>query len=131
MRILVNTIITKKGAGGAFQISYNFLLKTLDHSEIEWYYITSSDLEEGGMKLRKPNGDEFREEGGETVTITVEPGETGFFGLSAAGLIVSVKLSADKVTSVNGFNCPDWTWLWIIIVAILFIPLFLYPVLLT
>ena len=45
--------------------------------------ITSSDLEEGGMKLRKPNGDEFREEGGETVTITVEPGETGFFGLSA------------------------------------------------
>ena len=45
--------------------------------------ITSSDLEEGGMKLRKPNGDEFREEGGETVTVTVEPGETGFFGLSA------------------------------------------------
>jgi hypothetical protein len=45
--------------------------------------ITSSDLEEGGMKLRKPNGEEFREEGGETVTISVEPGETGFFGLSA------------------------------------------------
>ena len=44
--------------------------------------IASSDLE-GGMKLRKPNGDEFREEGGETVVITVEPGETGFFGLSA------------------------------------------------
>ena len=45
--------------------------------------ITSSDLEEGGMKLRKPNGNEFREEGGEDVTIIVEPGETGFFGLSA------------------------------------------------
>ena len=45
--------------------------------------ITSSDLEEGGMKLRKQNGDEFREEGGDTVTISVEPGETGFFGLSA------------------------------------------------
>ena len=45
--------------------------------------ITSSDLEEGGMKLRKPNGDEFREEGGDTVTISVEPGETGFFGLNA------------------------------------------------
>jgi hypothetical protein len=45
--------------------------------------IASSDLEEGSMKLRKPNGDEFREEGGETVVITVEPGETGFFGLSA------------------------------------------------
>ena len=45
--------------------------------------ITSSDLEEGGMKLRKPNGEEFREEGGETVTISVEPGEIGFFGLNA------------------------------------------------
>lgn len=44
--------------------------------------IASSDLE-SGMKLRKPNGEEFREEGGETVIITVEPGETGFFGLSA------------------------------------------------
>ena len=48
----------------------------------------------------------------------------GFFALSAAGLVVSVKLSADKVTSINGFNCPDWTWLWIIVVTILFIPLF-------
>ena len=48
----------------------------------------------------------------------------GFFALSSAGLVVSIKLSADKVTSINGFNCPDWTWLWIIVVAILFIPLF-------
>lgn len=48
----------------------------------------------------------------------------GFFALSAAGLVVSIKLSADKVTSINGFNCPDWTWLWIIVVAILFVPLF-------
>ena len=48
----------------------------------------------------------------------------GFFALSAAGLVVSIKLSADKVTSINGFNCPDWTWLWIIVVTILFIPLF-------
>ena len=45
--------------------------------------LASSDLDQGQMKLRKPNGDEFREEGGETVIITVEPGETGFFGLSA------------------------------------------------
>lgn len=48
MKILVNTISTKKNAGGAFQIAYNFLLKTL-HSEydnIDWYYITSSDLDE-------------------------------------------------------------------------------------
>ena len=48
----------------------------------------------------------------------------GFFALSAAGLVVSIKLSADKVTSINGFNCPDWTWLWIIVVTILFVPLF-------
>ena len=46
--------------------------------------ITSSDLEEGKqMKLREPNGDQFMEEGGNTVTLVVEPGETGFFGLSA------------------------------------------------
>ena len=48
----------------------------------------------------------------------------GFFALSTAGLVVSIKLSADKVTSINGFNCPDWTWLWIIVVTILFVPLF-------
>ena len=48
----------------------------------------------------------------------------GFFVLSAVGLVVSVKLSADKVTSINGFNCPDWNWLWIIIVTILFVPVF-------
>ena len=46
--------------------------------------ITSSDLEEGKqMKLREPNGENFMEEGGNTVTLFVEPGETGFFGLSA------------------------------------------------
>ena len=50
----------------------------------------------------------------------------GFFALSAAGLVVSIKLSADKVTSINGFNCPDWTWLWIIVVTILFVPLFFF-----
>lgn len=48
MKILVNTISTKKNAGGAFQIAYNFLLKTLHYEDenIEWYYITSSDLHE-------------------------------------------------------------------------------------
>lgn len=46
MRILVNTISTKKISGGAFQISQNFLLKSLEHREIEWYYITSQDLDE-------------------------------------------------------------------------------------
>lgn len=46
MKILVNTISTKKHSGGAFQISINFLLKSIEHQDIEWYYITSSDLDE-------------------------------------------------------------------------------------
>lgn len=46
MRILVNTISTKKYSGGAFQIAYNFLRKTIEHSEIEWIYVVSSDLDE-------------------------------------------------------------------------------------
>lgn len=46
MKILVNTISTKKISGGAFQISQNFLLKSLEHKDIEWYYITSQDLDE-------------------------------------------------------------------------------------
>lgn len=46
MKIIVNTISTKKISGGAFQISQNFLLKSLEHKEIEWYYITSKDIDE-------------------------------------------------------------------------------------
>lgn len=47
MRIVVNTISTKKGAGGAYQIAYNFLMETLKHQdEVEWYYITSADVDE-------------------------------------------------------------------------------------
>lgn len=47
MRIAVNTISTKKHSGGAYQIAYNFLLETLQHQEEdEWYYITSSDVDE-------------------------------------------------------------------------------------
>lgn len=46
MRILVNTISTKKHTGGAFQIAYNFLLKTLEHPEVEWCYFVSADLDE-------------------------------------------------------------------------------------
>lgn len=45
MRILVNTISTKKNAGGAFQIAYNFLQKTLEHPEVEWIYVISEDLQ--------------------------------------------------------------------------------------
>lgn len=46
MIVLVNTISTKKHAGGAFQISQNFLLKSLEHPDVEWYYITSQDVDD-------------------------------------------------------------------------------------
>ncbi len=46
MRIVVNTITTKKHSGGAYQIALNFILETLKHPEVEWYYITSSDVDE-------------------------------------------------------------------------------------
>ena len=46
MKIIINTISTKKISGGAFQISQNFLLKSLDHRDVEWYYITSQDLDD-------------------------------------------------------------------------------------
>ena len=45
MRILVNTISTKKNAGGAFQIANNFVRKTLEHPDIDWIYVTSKDLD--------------------------------------------------------------------------------------
>lgn len=55
MKILVNTISTKKHSGGAFQIANNFVRKTLEHQEIEWEYVVSSDLDAilpDDMKLR-------------------------------------------------------------------------------
>lgn len=45
MKIVVNTISTKKNAGGAFQIALNFLLKTLEYKAIDWYYFVSNDLD--------------------------------------------------------------------------------------
>lgn len=53
MKILVNTISTKKHSGGAFQIAYNFLMKTIEHPEIEWFYVVSSDLDEVLSELLK------------------------------------------------------------------------------
>ncbi len=46
MIILVNSISTKKHSGGAYQIAYNFLLKSFDHKEVEWVYVVSKDLDE-------------------------------------------------------------------------------------
>ena len=54
IRILVNTISTKKHSGGAFQISQNFILKSLEHPDVEWYYITSQDVDDA-------IGDKFEE----------------------------------------------------------------------
>lgn len=45
MRILVNTVSTKKHSGGAFQIADNFIRKSLEHSEVEWIYVVSTDLD--------------------------------------------------------------------------------------
>ena len=46
MRILINTISTKKHSGGAYQIAYNFVVKTLEHPEVDWIYVVSKDLDE-------------------------------------------------------------------------------------
>lgn len=46
MKILINTISTKKITGGAFQIALNFLLKTLEHPDVQWLYFTSQDVDE-------------------------------------------------------------------------------------
>lgn len=47
MRIAINTISTKKGSGGAYQIAYNFLMETLRKQDgVEWYFITSTDVDE-------------------------------------------------------------------------------------
>lgn len=60
MKILINTISTKKHAGGAFQISQNFMLKTLEHSDIEWYYITSQDVDDAiGYKFAHLRGTRY------------------------------------------------------------------------
>ena len=48
MKILINTISTKKNAGGAFQIAENFIHAALlsKDSAIEWYYFTSFDVDD-------------------------------------------------------------------------------------
>lgn len=45
LKIIINAIIAKKSAGGAFQISSNFILESLEHSDIEWYWWVSNDLD--------------------------------------------------------------------------------------
>lgn len=60
MKILINTISTKKHSGGAFQISQNFMLKSLEHSDVEWYYITSQDVDDAiGEKFESLKGKRY------------------------------------------------------------------------
>jgi len=60
MKILINTISSKKYAGGAFQISQNFMLRTLDDKSIEWYYITSQDVDDAiGVKFKLLRGNKY------------------------------------------------------------------------
>ena len=51
MRILINAISAKKKTGGAFQISLNFIKETINHSDVEWFYLISKDLEEDIKRL--------------------------------------------------------------------------------
>ena len=46
LKVLVNTVSTKKHSGGAYQIAYNFLLKTTEYQDVEWIYVVSADLDE-------------------------------------------------------------------------------------
>lgn len=61
MRIAVNTISTKKIAGGAYQIAYNFLMETLkQHNDVEWLYITSADVDEAvGKEFEHLKGKQY------------------------------------------------------------------------
>lgn len=46
MKIIINAISTKKLSGGAYQISQNFILKSLEHNDVDWYYIVSQDVDD-------------------------------------------------------------------------------------
>lgn len=61
MKIAVNTISTKKIAGGAYQIAYNFLMETLkSHDNVEWLYITSADVDEAvGEEFEQLKGKQY------------------------------------------------------------------------
>lgn len=45
MRVLLNAISGKKGAGGGFQIACNFIKTAIHDTTIEWYFVVSSDLD--------------------------------------------------------------------------------------
>lgn len=60
MKILINTVSTKKITGGAYQIAQNFLLKSLEHHEIEWLYVTSQDVDDAiGSNFAELKGERY------------------------------------------------------------------------
>ena len=60
MRILINTITTKKHAGGAFQISQNFMLRSLEDTDVDWFYITSQDVDDAvGNRFQHLSGSRY------------------------------------------------------------------------
>ena len=60
MKILINTITTKKHAGGAFQISQNFMLRSLEDTDVDWFYITSQDVDDAvGNRFQHLRGSRY------------------------------------------------------------------------
>lgn len=60
MKVLINTISTKKHAGGAFQIAQNFILRSLEDTDVDWYYITSQDVDDAvGYKFQHIRGNRY------------------------------------------------------------------------
>ena len=60
MKILINAISTKKHSGGAFQISQNFMLRSLEDNDIEWYYFASQDVDDViGEKFANLKGNRY------------------------------------------------------------------------
>lgn len=45
MKILINAICVKRFSGGMYQIAYNFIRESMNHSDVEWYYLVSADLD--------------------------------------------------------------------------------------
>lgn len=62
MKIVINTISTKRLSGGAFQIAINFIKTSLQYadSEIEWIYWVSSDLDEAiGDEIKRQDSKNY------------------------------------------------------------------------
>ena len=46
MKIIINAVSAKKSAGGAYQISINFIRESLQHLDVEWYWVVSQDIDD-------------------------------------------------------------------------------------